>query len=104
MEWIYVIIAGFCEVCFVYYMNLWQFKKKKTIIVKMWLAFAMSLFLLHLAMRILPMSVTYAVWTGMGAVGGVAVSIIRFGENAGRKRLFCIGMIILAVVGLKLTA
>ena len=35
MEWVYVIIAGFCEVCFVYYMNLWQFKKNKTIIVKM---------------------------------------------------------------------
>lgn len=104
MEWIYVIISGFCEVIFVNYMNLWQLKKEKIAIVKMCMAFAMSLFLLHLAMRVLPMSITYAVWTGMGAVGGVAVSIIRFGENAGKKRLFCIGMIIFAVIGLKLTA
>lgn len=104
MEWLYVIVSGFCEVMFVNYMNVWQLKRKKLAIVKMCMAFGMSLFLLHLAMRVLPMSVTYAVWTGMGAVGGVGISIIKYGESADWRRLICIAMIIFAVVGLKLTS
>lgn len=40
----------------------------------------------------------------MGAVGGVMISIIKYGESADKKRLFCITMIIFAVIGLKLTA
>ena len=102
MEWLYVIIAGFLEVLSVNYMNLWQIQKKPLIIVKMAISFISSLILLNLAMDVLPMSITYAVWSGIGSVGGVAVGIIKYGESADWRRLVCICMILSSVVGLKL--
>ncbi len=104
MEWLYVIIAGFLEVLSVNYMNLWQLKKDKIIILKMAAAFLGSLALLNLAMDILPMSITYAVWSGIGSVVGVLVGIIRYGENTDWRRLVCICMILSSVVGLKLVS
>lgn len=102
MEWLYVIIAGFLEVLSVNYMNLWQVKKQPKIIIKMLISFVSSLILLNLAMQVLPMSITYAVWSGIGSVGGVAVGIIRYGESTDWRRLVCICMILFSVVGLKL--
>lgn len=110
MEWIFVIIAGFLEVLSVNYMNKWQIiknlglKKSNILILKMILAFGISLLLLNIALRTLPMSVTYAVWSGIGSVGGVAVSIIKYGESANWRRLFCIFLILFSVVGLKLVS
>ena len=68
MEWIYVVIAGLLEVLSINYMNKWQLvkhlglKKSGILIIKMVLAFATSLLLLNLALKTLPMSITYAVW------------------------------------------
>lgn len=110
MEWIFVIIAGLLEVLSVNYMNKWQvvknlgLKKSSSLIIKMILSFGISLLLLNLALRTLPMSVTYAVWSGIGSVGGVLVGIIRYGESANWKRLICIAMILSSVVGLKLVS
>lgn len=110
MEWIYVVIAGLLEVLSINYMNKWQLvkhlelKKSGILIIKMVLAFATSLLLLNLALKTLPMSITYAVWSGIGSVGGVLVGIIRYGESANWKRLVCIAMILSSVVGLKLVS
>ena len=107
MEWIYVVIAGLLEVLSINYMNKWQLvkhlglKKSGILIIKMVLAFATSLLLLNLALKTLPMSITYAVWSG---IGGVLVGIIRYGESANWKRLVCIAMILSSVVGLKLVS
>lgn len=66
MEWIYVVIAGLLEVLSINYMNKWQLvkhlglKKSGILIIKMVLAFATSLLLLNLALKTLPMSITYA--------------------------------------------
>lgn len=102
MEWLYVIIAGIFEVLSVNYMNLWQVKKQPLIIVKMAISFITSLILLNLAMEVLPMSITYAVWSGIGSIGGVAVGIIRYGESTDWRRIVCICMILFSVIGLKL--
>lgn len=102
MEWIYVLLAGLLEVAGVNYMNVWKQTHKKRVIFLLLAVFLCSLTLLHLAMRTLPMSITYAAWTGMGAVGGVALGILRYGESADRLRLLFMGMIIFAVIGLKL--
>lgn len=102
MEWLYVIIAGILEVLSVNYMNLWQVKKQPMIIVKMAISFISSLILLNLAMDVLPMSITYAVWSGIGSIGGVAVGIIRYGESTDWRRIVCICMILFSVIGLKL--
>ena len=102
MEWIFVVLAGLLEVLSINYMNKWQIKKSAFLVVKMILAFGTSLVLLNLALRTLSMSITYAVWSGIGSVGGVAVGILKYGESANWRRLVCICMILFSVVGLKL--
>lgn len=104
MAWIFVIVAGILEIISINYMNMWQATKKNLYIIKMIMMFSMSLLLLNLALRTLPMSIAYAVWSGIGSIGGVMVGIIRYGESASWKRLVCIAMILSSVVGLKLVS
>ena len=63
-----------------------------------------SVVLLGWAMRTLPVGTAYAVWTGIGAVGTVVLGIILFQEPATTARLLCITLIIVGILGLKLTA
>jgi len=68
------------------------------------LAMAVSVVLLALAMRTLPVGTAYAVWTGIGAVGTALLGIALFDEPATFARLGCIALIVAGIVGLKLTA
>ena len=56
-----------------------------------------------LALRDLPLGTTYAIWVGIGAVGTAALGIVLFHESRDFGRLFFLGLIIVALVGLKLT-
>ena len=55
-------------------------------------------------MKSIPMGTAYAVWTGIGAVGGVIVGIIMFGEAATLLRLASAALIVIGIAGLKLSA
>lgn len=101
MAWFYVVVAGVFEMLSVNYMNVWKKSKKAIDVVKISTFFFLSLVLLHLAMRTLPMSVTYAVWSGIGSAGAIIFGIILYGEDAGKLRILFIAMILGAVVGLK---
>ncbi len=61
-----------------------------------------SVFLLTLAMKELPAGTAYAIWTGIGSVGITVLGMILFGDTASLLRLVYIGMIIVAVAGLRL--
>jgi quaternary ammonium compound-resistance protein SugE len=63
-----------------------------------------SLALLGLALRTLPLGTAYAVWTGVGTVGTAILGIWLFGESAAALRLACIGLIVAGIVGLKLVS
>ncbi len=67
-------------------------------------AMALSMVLLGLAVRSLPIGTAYAVWTGIGAIGTAALGIILFGESAAPMRLVSIGLIVAGIVGLKLSS
>jgi quaternary ammonium compound-resistance protein SugE len=62
---------------------------------------ALSLGLVGVATRTLPLGTAYAVWTGIGAVGTVALGIVLFGESAALSRLACLGLIVVGILGLK---
>ena len=62
-----------------------------------------SLYLLMLAIKFLPVGTAYAVWTGMGAVGVALLGIVLFKESADFYRLCSIALVIVGIVGLKLT-
>ncbi|MCY1437314.1 Quaternary ammonium compound-resistance protein SugE [compost metagenome] len=65
---------------------------------------AISLGLLGLAMKELPLGTAYAIWTGVGAVGTVIAGIILFGESMALVRLVSVALIVTGLVGLKVSA
>ncbi|MEL1089677.1 quaternary ammonium compound efflux SMR transporter SugE [Pseudomonas sp. OB66] len=67
-------------------------------------AMAISLGLLGLAMKELPLGTAYAIWTGVGAVGTVIAGIILFGESMALIRLFSVALIVTGLIGLKVSA
>lgn len=104
MPWMLLFIAGLCEVA-------WAIGLKYTEgFTRLWpsvatlAAMALSVVLLGLAMRSLPVGTAYAVWTGIGAVGTVILGIVLFGEPASAARLACVGLIVAGILGLKLTS
>jgi quaternary ammonium compound-resistance protein SugE len=103
MAWLLLAIAGLCEVAWAiglkYTEGFTRFVPSAATVAAM----VVSVVLLGLAMRTLPVGTAYAVWTGIGAVGTVALGIVLFGEPATVARLVCVGLIVAGIVGLKVT-
>ena len=64
----------------------------------------LSFWLLGISLKALPVGTAYAVWTGIGAVGAAILGIAIFSEPANPARLGCIALIVLGILGLKLTS
>ncbi len=104
MAWIYLFFAGLFEVGLAIGL---KYTEGFTRIVPTALTLAsmiVSLGLLGLALKSLPVGTAYAVWTGIGTVGTVALGIFLLGEPATALRLGCIALIVAGIVGLKLVA
>jgi quaternary ammonium compound-resistance protein SugE len=67
-------------------------------------AIVVSLFMLSIAARTLPIGTAYAVWVGIGASGAAVMGMLLLGETASPARLFFLGLMLVAIVGLKITA
>src|SRR5688572_28849711 len=63
-----------------------------------------SFWFLALAMKSIPLGTSYAIWTGIGAVGTATAGIILFSEPANAARLLSIGLVVAGIVGLKLAS
>ena len=68
------------------------------------ISMVVSVLLLGLALKTLPVGTGYAVWTGIGTVGTAILGIVLLGEPATALRLACIGLIIAGILGLKLAS
>jgi quaternary ammonium compound-resistance protein SugE len=64
----------------------------------------LSFWLLGLSLKTLPVGTAYAVWTGIGAVGAAILGMLLFKEPATAARIGCIGLILLGIVGLRVTS
>ncbi|MEZ5564001.1 MAG: quaternary ammonium compound efflux SMR transporter SugE [Gammaproteobacteria bacterium] len=67
-------------------------------------AMVLSMWLLSLAIKDIPLGTAYAVWTGIGAVGTAIFGIVLLGEPATAARLACIGLVVLGIGGLRLVS
>ena len=104
MNWLILLTAGLFEVVWATALKMSNgFANVKADIVCT-LGMALSVWLLSVAMKSIPMGTAYAVWTGIGAVGGVIVGIIMFGEAATLLRLASAALIVIGIAGLKLSA
>lgn len=63
-----------------------------------------SIVLLGIALKTLPLGTAYAIWTGIGSVGTAILGIYLFGESTAALRLVCIALIVAGIVGLKLVS
>ena len=101
MNWILLIIAGLLEVGWAIGLKYSEGFTRLWPSVFTLVTMALSVFLLAVAMRSLPVGTAYAVWTGIGAVGTVILGIVLFGESASLARLICVALIIAGIAGLK---
>lgn len=60
-----------------------------------------SFVLLSIAMKKLPLSISYAIWTGIGTIGTVLVGILYFHESFSLAHIICLAMIICGIIGLR---
>jgi len=102
MAWLILFVAGLCEIG-------WAVGLKYTDgFTRLWptvftgASLLVSMALLGMAMKSLPLGTAYAVWTGIGAVGTVILGIVLFKEPATVARLVCVGLIVAGILGLKL--
>lgn len=104
MAWFILVLAGLFEVG-------WAIGLKYTDgFTRLWptvgtlAAMAISLGLLGIAMKTLPVGTSYAVWVGVGAVGTAILGIVLLGEPANAGRLVSLGLIVAGIVGLRLAS
>jgi len=104
MSWTLLVIAGLFEVAWAIGLKYTDGFSRPLPTVLTVGAMVVSVALLGLAMRELPVGTAYAVWTGIGSVGTVILGIVLLGDSAAPMRLACVAAIVLGIVGLKLTA
>lgn len=103
MAWLFLFAAGIIEIVFALSLKYNQgFSKLFPSIITM-VAGTGSFFFLTLAIKNLPIGTAYAIWTGMGAVGVAIFGIVLFKESTDWTRLASIAVIVVGIVGLKLT-
>ena len=102
MAWVILVLAGLFEVGWAIglkyaegFTRFWP---------ALWTAFAIiiSLWLLGIAMKSLPVGTAYSVWVGVGIVGTVILGIVLFEESVNATRLISVALIIAGIIGLKL--
>jgi quaternary ammonium compound-resistance protein SugE len=103
MAWVYLIIAGCFEISWTVGLKYTQGFTRFWPSVLTGLAIAASMFFLAQAVRTLPIGTGYAVWTGIGVVGTAACGIVLFAESAALGRLVSIALIVIGIIGLRLT-
>ena len=101
MSWAFLIVAGCFEIAGVAIMKQFALTGKKLYIVALFVQFALSFGFLSAAMRGISMSVAYAIWTGIGAAGGVLVGILFYKESKKPLKIVFLALIVVSSVGLK---
>jgi quaternary ammonium compound-resistance protein SugE len=102
MAWVILLVAGLLEIGWAVGLKFTEGFTRLWPTVLTVGAMVISLALLGLAVRTLPVGTAYAVWTGIGTVGTVLLGILLLGESSAPVRLLFIGMIMAGIVGLKL--
>jgi quaternary ammonium compound-resistance protein SugE len=101
MAWVYLAIAGLFEMGWAIGLKYTDGFTRLVPTALTLAAMVISVLLLGLALRDLPVGTGYAVWTGIGTVGTALLGMYLFGDPATVARLACIGLIVSGIIGLK---
>lgn len=104
VSWIALVVAGLLEVCWAVGLKYTDGFRRPIPSILVIAAIAASMFLLAWAARTLPIGTAYAVWVGIGAFGAAILGIVLFGEPVTAARMGFLALLLVAIVGLKVTA
>jgi quaternary ammonium compound-resistance protein SugE len=103
-SWIILLVAGLFEVAWAIGLKYTNGFTKLVPSLFTLITLTLSMYLLSLAAKHLPIGSAYGVWVGIGAVGAAIAGIVLFGESAAPSRIFFLIMLVISLIGLKLTA
>jgi quaternary ammonium compound-resistance protein SugE len=101
--WIHLLVAGVLEVGWAISLKYTQGFSKPWASALTIAGMGASFYFLAQAVKVIPVGTSYAIWTGIGAVGTAVLGIVLFSESVSLPRLACIGLILAGIIGLKLT-
>lgn len=104
MAWFILIIAGLLETFGIAMINRLANKRNWQTIVLLVFGFGSSLILLSYALQTIPMGTGYAIWTGIGVVGGALVGMICYRESKDWRRIMFITIVLCSAIGLKMVS
>ncbi len=104
MSWFLLFLAGLLEIAWAVGLKQTDGFRKPIPSLLVAAALVASIYLLTLAARDLPIGTAYAVWVGIGALGAGMLGILVYGEPAGAARIFFLVLLLVAIVGLKMTS
>ncbi|MEO8605859.1 MAG: SMR family transporter [bacterium] len=104
MAWTLLLIAGLFEIGFAVGLKYSEGFTRPLPLALTAVALVASLYLLSMALRVIPLGTGYAVWTGIGAIGTAVLGIMLFGESLAFARLASIALILAGLIGLKIAS
>ena len=104
MAWFILVVAGIIETLWAIGLKYTEGFTKPAPSALTGIGIAVSLLLLSVAARTLPIGTAYAVWVGVGAAGAVILGIVLFEESASPMRLVFLALLVFAILGLKFTS
>jgi len=102
--WILLIVSGLVDVVWATSVKMSAGYSRPGWVIASLIFLAIFIYSLGRALQVLPIGTAYVVWTGIGAVGTVAIGMAVFGEPAGMARIFWIAVTLIGIVGLKITS
>ncbi len=102
MAWFYLFVAGIFEIFWAVGIKYCDGFKITLLLVLVIISMALSVIFLGLATRTIPMSIAYAVWTGIGIIGVFTYGLFILKDPISVKNIIFVGMILIGIVGLKL--
>jgi len=103
MAWVILFVAGLFEMVWAMGLKYSQGFTRPVPSVITLVAMGLSVYLLSIAVKTLPIGTAYAVWTGVGAAGAVILGILLLGEPRSLARLFFVALILVGIIGLRFT-
>lgn len=104
MAWTYLLVAGLFECGWAVGLKYTEGFTKLIPSLLVVTAMGISLWLLSVSMKTIPVGTAYAVWTGIGAVGVAIMGMFLFGESRDVMRIVCLLLIVLGIFGLRLVS
>lgn len=101
MNWVILVLAGIFEVSWAVGLKYTEGFTRLVPSLLTALGLLISMTLLGIALRTLPLGTAYAIWTGIGTIGTVIAGVILFGDSISPMRLVCAGLIVVGILGLK---